>query len=479
MDLGLFGILNIIDVIHSKKFGKEQAACDEIAKKEMEEFCNKAAERYGITRGINLLDLQHKIAKEGYVDEEVGMKNEDAVVFLEKEREEIQKRKEAMFDRMSKLPIEAEFSLDKTYIKSGSSIQATEGGLRYMLNEAGDYIERNGIDFPTDGYAERIYHWANCLTDEIDKELGKRYKGLNGEEYVSQQLKLYEGKYKVLENIVIESNDSQGETSEVDTYIITDKGLVVAEVKNFGNENQRLHITSDGRWVIEDIHNGHVLRRFDKSPVEQNARHCLAIERVLQKELGEDCEIPIIPVVFIANNKVAIQNESQSPVIRVSEFYTFINSFTNGAKISKELQAKIEETLEEKNIGAREFGVQTRLNKMKCLEDLEKEFTKYILYNHDVAEVYQKVMQKNKAHVSSVKYWLIALIPYILFFLIGFTTQFRIVLIVSYTICIFSIPLGILAGVIMFLFGEVLLKLIGGLGALLFLGVLCGGLNRK
>lgn len=444
------GLLGLLEFIYTKVLSKKQLNNDEITKKEMEDFCNKTAKKYGITRGINLLDLQYKIANTGYYDEEVGMKNEDAIQFLEKEREEIRCRKEEMFDRMSQLPVDCFFSADKEFIETIHTVE--KGSLRELLYSAGDYIEREGIDFLTDEYLEKIYNWVRGLLEEIDKELAILYKGKNGEDYVSQQLKLYEGKYKVLENIVIESNDSQGETSEVDAYIITDKGLVVAEVKNFGNENQRLHITSDGRWVIEDIHNGHILRRIEKSPIEQNARHCLAIERLLQKELGEDCEIPIIPVVFIANNKVAIQNESQSSIIRVSEFYTFINSISNGAKVSKEIQKKIEALLEEKNIGAREFIVKSRLQKMKCLEELEREFTKYILYNHEISQEYHKAVKRNQAHVDWKKYGLVLLIPYLFIFFIPWTTNFRILLLAAYTIGIFNIPLGIIAGLVLLFF---------------------------
>lgn len=468
--MGFLGVVDIINAISSKEREKKQAECDKIAEKEMQDFCNKTAQKYGITRGINLLDLQHQIANPGYYDEELSMKNEEALVFLEEEKETLVRLRDAMFDRMSKLPVEGFFSEDKEELHIRPRVEnccRPSDGLRKVLFDAKDYLENKGIDCDTECYPERIFNWAKGLVDETDKEIKILSKGQHGEEFVSQQLKLYEGKYKVLENIVIESNDSQGETSEVDVYIITDKGLVVAEVKNFGNENQRLHITSDGRWVIEDVYNGRVLKRIDKSPVEQNARHCLAIERVLGKELGEDVEIPIIPVVFIANNKVAIQNESQSPVIRVSEFYTFINSFSNGVKVSKETQKKIEELLERKNIGAREFTVKSRLQKMKCLEELEREFTKYVMYNNEVAHEYPNVMKRNKAHVNTTGYWLIALIPYLFIFLLQWTTNFRILLLVAYTIGIFSLPLGVFAGLIMMIFLD-------NIGIVLFWAVVLG-----
>lgn len=457
-----YGLLGIGNTITEYKKEKQRKAALPDPKKvldmEMEEFCGKKATEYGITRGDNLAHLQISIANESYYCEEVAMKNEEAVVFLEKEREEIISRRDAMFDRIKQLPIEGTYDLDKNSMKIGrQSGVMNAGGTNILLQQAEKYLENNGIDFPTEEYLQRIHYQAGMVLNEIDKDIAILQKGIAGEEYVNEQLKLYEGKYKVLQNIVLESADSQGNTSEVDAYIITDRGLVVAEVKNYGNENQRLHITNDGRWVMEDVHSGSILRRIDHSPVEQNTRHCLAVERLLQKEFGEDCNIPVIPVIFIANNKVSISNESKSSVIRVSEFYTFINSIQNTAAVSKEMQEKIENLLNTKNIGAQEFKVNSRRLMMKSLEKMEKVFTNYVLYNHEVAEEYQKAVVRNtpvkekKKKISqkpSIKTIILCLLPYLLL-LLDWTPEFRIVLLVGYTIMLFSIPLGLLAGIIL------------------------------
>lgn len=444
------GLLGVMEKIYDFKLSKKQEESNGIVNKEMEEFCQRMASKYGINRGANLLELQYAIVNESYHYEEVGMKNEDAVMFLEKEREEILKRRDAMYDRMQALPVEGLFSLDRQFIEIGRRYKGSEkGGLNHLLTQAREHIENNGIDFPTEEYLQRIYGWVNNILDETEKEIKILQKGIHGEEYVTEQLRLYEGKYKVVKNIVLDSVDSQGNTSEVDAYIITDKGLVVAEIKNFGNENQRLHITSDGRWVIEDIHNGNILKRIDKSPVEQNTRHCLAVERLLKETFGEDCNIPIIPVIFIANNKVAIQNESMSTILRVSEFYTFVNSIMGGVTVSKEMQEKIEKLLNDKNIGARDFGVKSRLKMMESLEQMEKTFTQYILYNNEVAQEYEKAVKKNKPHVSMKFMWILA-IPYVFFFLIDFTTRFKIFLFITYTLLLFDIVMGVGIGCLVF-----------------------------
>lgn len=76
----------IIGKIYNYKLGKKQVESREIIKKEMEAFCQKAASKYGISRGTDLLELQNKITSENYYYKEIGMKNEDAILFLEKEQ---------------------------------------------------------------------------------------------------------------------------------------------------------------------------------------------------------------------------------------------------------------------------------------------------------------------------------------------------------------------------------------------------------
>ena len=459
-----YGLLGIKHTIAENKKEKQRKAMlpdpKKVLDKEMEDFCEKKALEYGIRRGTDLDQLQRSLIKESYFYEEIPMKNEDAVGFLEKEKEELISRKDAMFDRIKQLPIGGIYELDKSSMEIGrqSHVLNVEGA-NALLQQAEKYLENNGIDFPTEENLQKIHYQAGVILNEIDKDIAILQKGIAGEEYVNEQLRLYEGKYKVLQNIVLESVDSQGNTSEVDAYIITDRGLVVAEIKNWGNENQKLHITNDGRWVIEDAYNGNILRRIDHSPVEQNTRHCLAVERLLQKEFGEDCNIPVIPVIFIANNKVSINNESKSSVIRVSEFYTFINSVQNTASVSKEMQEKIENLLNGHNIGAQEFKVTSRRMMMDSLEKIEKVFTGYVLYNNEVAEEYQKaiirntpVKEKKKREVPkpNIMTIVLCLIPYLPILLFGWTPQFRIVLLVGYTIMLFSIPAGLLAGVILF-----------------------------
>ena len=454
MGLGIYHLWK--HLFYDKKFLKIKQECDNKIEDEMQQFCEKTAAKYGICRHTDISALYNSILDTSYYLEKVPMKNEDAVDFLEKERQDILNRKDAMFDRISKLPVEGKFSSDRSSIEIGRNCGLlSKGGYNELLTKAKKYIE-NGGEAPTEEYLQYIYNVIPRIFDDIDRDIAILQKGIHGEEMVRKQLKLYEGKYKVLENIVIDSVDSQGNTSEVDTYIITDKGLVVAEIKNYGNENQRLHITNDGRWIIEDAYYGRMLKRIDKSPIEQNARHCLAVERLLKEEFGEECNIPIIPVVFIANNKVSIQNESRSTVIRVSEFYTFINSISGGMTVPKKLQEEIERVLKDKDIGAQDFSVDSRRQMMDGLEQIEKVFTQYVLYNHEVAKEYPEVIKKHVPYLSMmhmIPVVILSAIPYLLIFILfkEWTTRFKIFLYITYTALIINVlPIGILIGIIVF-----------------------------
>lgn len=469
------GLLGIMNKLERKKLAKMQPDIDREVKSQMQAFCQSTASKYGIERGKNLLQLQIEIANSGYYYEELHMKNEDAAIFLEKEKEELCGRTNAMYNRIKTLPVEGILTPEKNEIKIGRhSGVSKESGPNERLSYAKSYIENTGLDFPTEEYLQRFYVQANCLIEETDKDIAILQKGLQGEAQVMQQLKLYEGKYQILSNIVLPSVDSMGESSEVDAYIITEKGVVVVEIKNFGNEKRRLHISSDGRWVIEDAYSGNILRRIDKSPVEQNARHCLALERLLKEKLGEECSVPVIPVVFIGNNKITIQNESKSAVLRASEFYTFINSLEVKNEVSREMQQNIEALLKKEDIGAREFGVKSRLQAMKSLEEMEAAFTKYVLYNDEIAREYPKIIEENRPEISRKHWWILAVPLAVILLFPELNWIVKVVLAIFYTVMLFSMSTAIVGTVVIFFFllTRSFWKMLIGL---LILGMVCGG----
>ena len=71
------------------------------------------------------------------------------------------------------------------------------------------------------------------------------------------------------------------------------------------------------------------------------------------------------------------------------------------------------------------------------------------MYNDEVAQEYEKVVEKNKLRVD-LKFIGILAIPYILFFVFDFTTKFRTILLIAYTLMLFNIGMGLGIGCLLF-----------------------------
>lgn len=170
-------------------------------------------------------------------------------------------------------------------------------------------------------------------------------KGTAGEEYVETELDLIKNKYHFLRNIKIKYSDQKGETSETDLYIMTPKGLLVCEIKNWGSEKDVFYISKDGQWIKNP--DGNYQEIINPSPFSQNTRHCVATEQLLHD--NGICEMKIIPVVIIANEMVRIQNESANAIIRASELYNFIELLPLPEKYNTTYQSNIIKILEDNN----------------------------------------------------------------------------------------------------------------------------------
>lgn len=181
--------------------------------------------------------------------------------------------------------------------------------------------------------------------NELRHQLNAYKKGAAGEQYVATQLDLIKNKYQFLQNIKFKYSDSQGQTSETDLYVMTPKGLLVCEIKNYGNEDDTFLISKDGQWLKNP--NGMHTEILTPSPFAQNTRHCVATEKLLEESGIHN--IKIIPVIIMANETVRIQNESSHTVIRASELYHFIEQLDCPENYTSEFQDKIMSILQEKN----------------------------------------------------------------------------------------------------------------------------------
>ena len=169
---------------------------------------------------------------------------------------------------------------------------------------------------------DAILSGVSHAREELYIQFATTEKGESGEDRVAEYLELFKGKYIVLNNVLINSRTSaRAQTAETDFCIITNKGIAVCEVKNYGNEHQTLRISRDGRWELTRGNSAHG-KVLTPSPAAQNTIHCREIECFLEEKGYHD--IPLIPVIIVPNNKVEIKNESANYVIRMEELYNVL-----------------------------------------------------------------------------------------------------------------------------------------------------------
>lgn len=173
-------------------------------------------------------------------------------------------------------------------------------------------------------------------------------KGDQGEENVRKYFSMFAGKYPFRMNVVLPVKDEFARSSELDSVIVTSKGIFVCEIKNWGNEREDIYIERDDTWYVCGQHK----REKKKNPFEQNIRHTFALEKYLEAN-GITCRL--IPVVVIADSRTAIRNESGKTVLKASAVYEYIQNQLLPDTIDAQTQEKILGLLDHTGAGANAF----------------------------------------------------------------------------------------------------------------------------
>lgn len=187
----------------------------------------------------------------------------------------------------------------------------------------------NKLPYISMPFLSKIYKNLLYDIDVLNSQVKIMAKGENGENIANKYFSLFSDKYPIRKNIIIPIEDAFAKSSEIDTYIVTPKGLFVCEIKNWGNENEKIIIENDGKWFKSSNKDKVAV----SSPVEQNTRHCLATEKYL-KINGIECKT--IPIVVIANTKTILENHSCNTVLRVSDVYNYIENLNLPNILSEE-----------------------------------------------------------------------------------------------------------------------------------------------
>jgi hypothetical protein len=158
-----------------------------------------------------------------------------------------------------------------------------------------------------------------------------------------------------MQNVILPADGLGSETAETDAYIITDKGVFVCEVKNWGNSNSIIQVNNGGQWLKLSL-SGKILETL-KSPIEQNTKHCIATDRFLRAHGINNAKI--IPMVIMANDGAIIDNQSSNIVLKISDVYNFVEGYNGPSALDNDTQERIAKLFSEStdNISERKFPI--------------------------------------------------------------------------------------------------------------------------
>lgn len=232
------------------------------------------------------------------------------------------------------------YRTDGTYDAVQSKIEPVTGMAKSVANRIGTAVLN-------------MQDMLDEFREKIQRDVEIEQKGLAGEneveQYISRKMDC-----RVLSNVVLpevrESADAP-KTSETDLLVISDTGVYVCEIKNYGKAGQTLSVQPNGQIIKKDYY-GRELENMG-SPFYQNARHTKAVKSVLEAAgLGD---MPVYSVVIIANTDVNVENNSTNIVTDMYGFCDVAAKGFYGATCTAEQQSAIFTAIQAKRMTERKF----------------------------------------------------------------------------------------------------------------------------
>lgn len=180
------------------------------------------------------------------------------------------------------------------------------------------YCKKNRSKYAPSGYPETATYILYLLQKQIDefiKEYAITKSGKIGEDKVYNSLKSVNLNFPVLNNVhleeLIETNyrlDTYSETysAEIDSIIITDRAIFIVETKNY-KKGTNILVSNEGQWYKDN-------NKTDINPIIQVTNHSLVIRKCLLKN-NINFELPIIPIIAIANSDVKLSIENSENLL--------------------------------------------------------------------------------------------------------------------------------------------------------------------
>lgn len=251
----------------------------------------------------------------------------------------------------------------------GISVKTSQNGWMaldlYAMDELTDPLPKGGhlCDSVPSGYADTLQHILRLLQKQVDNfnyDLATTTKGCDGENKTINSLKAVSLNYPVLHNVRLESSSADlNYSAETDTIVITDRAIFLIETKNYGGNGDIITVSNDGRWTLYDGHKQKT--RNLTNPYKQVSDHIFFIKKFFE-EHNIKIDLPIVPIIAIANDDVDIKLETtdiMGKVLRADLIGTYILQYIEStpSKTTKKTMSLIDKVLKEEKLPPKQYKV--------------------------------------------------------------------------------------------------------------------------
>lgn len=201
-------------------------------------------------------------------------------------------------------------------------------------------------------------------TDKIGISIGKR-----GEDLVNKNLEMYDHRVINLSNMRFEVD---GNSIETDNLVLSPTGIYSLEVKNLGSTGKYdIRVDRDGKWnKVRRGNNGSERSEVMSNVTDQTYRHIAYTERLFNKELrsrGINEDIKVEPLIVFANDNVSLENNSDMPIVRISNIYREISK--GQANYSDELLAILKDIALKNTLPGKEYETVNIVDKISLINN--------------------------------------------------------------------------------------------------------------
>ena len=238
-----------------------------------------------------------------------------------------------------------------------------------------------GHGYQNEIYAEKeqsilkpYYQFMNSvLSGESDtslyRDIARIKLGVLGEDDLIKELDLYNDMFDYGHSVRVEY---QGSSVESDVIIYSKKGIFTLEAKNYGKSGSyNLHIAKDGQWK-KILKSGR--EEVTDSVVAQATRHVVIKQKLLNEELRKkglanpERYYTLESIIVIVNDVVQITNETDYPILRISQLYNYIQKLPD--IYTKEEVDAIRQVFEENSLDAKKYAMEDFLKEFEDWLDL-------------------------------------------------------------------------------------------------------------